>query len=135
MCIIIKRGGHGLPLYRIKKQSFADRKQSGFTLPEMLVSLCILSFIMYGVWQWGTLLYRTSDTMVQNQQAVFIAQQIYAGLSPDCPAGWEIDVASVRGQGQLYETTVQIQAGHRQWQFYYAGPEEFMYAGAKSHSQ
>ena len=135
MCIIIKRGGHGLPQYRIKTQTNADRKHSGFTLPEMLVSLCILSFVMYGDWQWGTLLYRTSDVMAQNQQAVSIAQQIYAGLSPDCPAGWEIDVASVRGQGQLYETTVQIQAGHRQWQFYYAGPEEFMYAGAKSHSQ
>ena len=134
MCIIIKRGGRGLPLYRIK-ESNVDRKQSGFTLPEMLVSLCILSFVMYGVWQWGTLLYRTSDVMAQNQQAVSIAQQIYAGLSPDCPAGWEIEAVSVRGQGQLYETTVQIQAGHRQWQFYYAGPEEFMYAGAKSHSQ
>ena len=135
MCIIIKRDGHEFPLCRSKEQTNIDRKQSGFTLPEMLVSLCILSFVMYGVWQWGTLLYRTSDTMAQNQQAVAIAQQIYAGLSPDCPVGWEIDAVSVRGQGQLYETTVQIRAGHRQWQFYYAGPEELVYAGTKSYSQ
>lgn len=128
MCIIIKRGGHGLLRYRIKSSCVKMRRQAGFTLPEMLVSLCILGVIMHGVWQWGTVLYRTSDTMAQNQQAVYIAQQIYTGFSPDCPEGWDIRAESIRSEGLLYETTVQIQANYRQWQFYYVGPEEIVYA-------
>ena len=128
MCIIIKRGGHGLLRYRIKPSCVKMQRQAGFTLPEMLVSLCILGVIMHGVWQWGTVLYRTSDTMAQNQQAVYIAQQIYAGFSPDCPEGWDIRAESIRSEGLLYETTVQIQANYRQWQFYYVGPEEIVYA-------
>ena len=140
MCIIIKRDGRGLLQYRTKqsrnqKHCTVMWHQSGFTLPEMLVSLCILGFIMHGVWQWGTVLYRTSDTMAQNQQAVYIAQQIYAGLSPICPEGWDIYVASIRDTGLLYETTVQIRANHRQWQFYYAGPEEIVYADSKNSSR
>ena len=116
MCIIINRDGRGLLQYRTKqsrnqKHCTVMRHQSGFTLPEMLVSLCILGFIMHGVWQ------------------------IYAGLSPICPEGWDIYVASIRDTGLLYETTVQIRANHRQWQFYYAGPEEIVYADSKNSSQ
>lgn len=144
MCITTRRGGQGLPLYRINQNFIteksshnscaANRRQSGFTLPELLVSLCILGIVMHGVWQWGTVLYRTSDTMAQNRQAVYLAQQIYAGFSPDCPEGWEVTVASSKHKGMLYETTVQIRANQRQWQFYYAGVEEIVYAPAKNSS-
>jgi len=34
----------------------------------------------------------------------------------------------------LYETTVQVRANQRQWQFYYAGVEEIVYAPAKNSS-
>ena len=139
MCIIIKRGGHGSHQYRIRKipnQKYNPilRRQGGFTLPEMLVSLCILGIVMHSVGQWGTVLYRTSDTMAQNQQAIYMAQQLYAGLSPECPEGWDVSVTSIRSAGLLYETTIQIQTNHRLWQFYYVGPEAVVYEVAANSS-
>ena len=125
MCIIIKREDPGSHPYRAKHSIL--HRQDGFTLPEMLVSLCIMGIVMHGVWQWGTVLYRTSDTMAQNYQAVYLAQQIYAGLSPECPAEWNINVESVSNGGLLYETSIEVKHQQRRWHFYYVGPEEIGY--------
>lgn len=109
-------------------QNKPERKQGGFTLPEILVSLCILTILMQGVGQWGIVMQRTADTMAQNQQAVLLAQQIYAGLEPQCPQGWQVQVESSADIGLLYETEVMIMSEKRRWQFYYAGEEEVLYA-------
>ena len=69
MCIIIKQGVPVLLQWKnslhcsgmTKKMS----RQGGFTLVEVLVSLCILIFMMQGVLQWGTVMQRTSEAMVQ----------------------------------------------------------------------
>ena len=137
MCIITKRGDHALLPLRIKprpkgKPNVAIQSQAGFTLPEMLVSLCILGILLHGIWQWGTVLSRTSATTYQNQQAVYLAQQLYAGLSPSCPDGWEIGVSSTSTGGLLYESIITIQNDHRRWQFYYVGPEELGYGVTKN---
>ncbi len=34
--------------------------EKGFTLPELLVSLCILMILLQGVWQWGA--YHRTDS-------------------------------------------------------------------------
>lgn len=140
MCIIIRRDVLGFPLWRNKAKSNngipgKSNTQAGFTLPEVLVSLCIVMLIMHGVWQWGIVMQRTSEAMAQNQQAVFLAQQVFSGIEPQCPDGWTMHVQSEPNGKLLYETKVTIQAQRRQWQFYYAGPEEIVYADMESYAE
>lgn len=139
MSIIIRRDDLVSPPYRNKlnyNHGAADKlkKQAGFTLPEVLVSLCIVLIMMHGVWQWGIVMQRTSETMAQNQQAVFLAQQVFSGIRPQCPDGWTIHVQSEPSGGILYETQVTIKVQRRQWQFYYAGLEEIVYADMEAHT-
>jgi len=128
MCIIIKQGVPVLLQWKNSLHCSGMTKkigrQGGFTLVEVLVSLCILTLMMHGVLQWGTVMQRTSEAMVQNQQAVFLMQQVFSGIEPQCPEGWNVQIQSKPIDGTLYETQVMIQSQHRQWQFYYAGPEE-----------
>lgn len=124
MCIITRQGAAE---YHRCRDNRLNRSSAGFTLPEVLVSLCIVCMILHGVWQWGIVMYRTSDAMAQNQTAVVLAQQVYAGVKPDCPEGWHIEVLSHPTGGILYETLVTVGVQNRSWQFYYAGPEEIVY--------
>lgn len=136
MCIIIKQDvlvlqrnrqhtnkksieGKSKGRHRIEKKIEC---QEGFTLPELLVSLCIVCFIMGAVWQWGTVMQRTSTAMAQNQEALWIADQIYAGFPVQCPENWGVEAQSVFTGGALYETTVHISAPNRSWEFFYIGP-------------
>ncbi len=140
MCIIIKRGVLGSRRHRNSQNenrnaNEKNRKQAGFTLPEMIVSLFIVLLIMHGVWQWGSVMYRTSEGMAQNRQAVVLAQQIFSGIHPQCPDDWEISVQSIHNGRMLYETQMTIKTKYRVWTFYYVGPEEVVYADVETNTE
>lgn len=118
MCIIIRQGDVAYPP---KDKKFRSN-QKGFTLPEILVSLCILFMLMQSVWQWGAVMLGTANRMEENDTAVLLAQQYFAGLNPQCPDGWHADVQTDTRSAVLQETTVTIWSNHRSWDFYYAGP-------------
>lgn len=131
MCIIIRQAVLALRLEQQKMSKKAISKkaitkikdsQAGFTLSEVLVSLCIVCFIMGALWQWGIVMQRTATVMAQNQQALLFADQAYADLAVQNQDGWQTEITSEPTGGLLYETTVTISAPNRKWEFYYISP-------------
>ena len=119
MCIIIRRDVAESPQCQRK----TNRTQQGFTLPEVLVSLCIVLMLLFGVYQWGIVMQRTAYAMTQNQQAIFLCKQLCAGITPTCQPDWSVAVHAEPISGTLYASDICITHGTRQWQFYYVGPE------------
>ncbi len=95
--------------------------EKGFTLPELLVSLCILMILLQGVWQWGVLFQRTTERIQQNQQAVLIAQCYFANFPLDLPAGWSVTVQREETGTKLEQQFVVVSYQEQQWPFYYIG--------------
>lgn len=126
MCIIIRQVVLALRLERQKMSKKAITKikdtQAGFTLSEVLVSLCIVCFIMGALWQWGIVMQRTATVMAQNQQALLFADQAYADLAVQNQDGWQTEITSEPTGGLLYETMVTISTPNRKWEFYYISP-------------
>ena len=121
MCIIIKPVALVSLLFQNNK--CIGKNNSGFTLVEVLVSLAIVMLVMYGVFQWGIVMQKTSDVMAKEQEAIYLVQQVCAGHTPNMPNGWNLDVVSIPTEGLLYETTVSVSTGNRCWNFYFAGTE------------
>lgn len=111
MSIIIKPAVPDSP----KRQS----PNGGFTLPEVLVSLCILLLLLQMVWQWGQLIMHSEERVQQNQQAILLAKTVLAGIQPDLPEGWTFVIKEKQG-AILQETDLDISYGKQHWQFYYA---------------
>lgn len=111
MSIIIKPAVPDSP-----RQQFPN---GGFTLPEVLVSLCILLLLLQMVWQWGQLAICSEERMQQNQQAILLAKTILAGLQPELPEGWSFAIKEKQG-AILQETDLDVFYGTQHWQFYYA---------------
>lgn len=88
--------------YQTGEAALPGKKQyeKGFTLPELLVSLCILMILLQGVWQWGVLFQRTTERIQQNQQAVLIAQCYFANFPLDLPAGWSVNCTAGRNRNK-----------------------------------
>lgn len=97
------------------------RRKMGFTLPELLVSLCILLLLMQGVWQWNMMLRQGVARVEQNQQAVYIAQCCLNNLQPDLSAGWSVTVEQEPVNDILQQTTVVVSYQSQQWPFCYVG--------------
>ena len=95
--------------------------EKGFTLPELLVSLCILMILLQGVWQWGLLFQRTNERIQQNQQAVLIAQCYFTNLPQELPAGWSVTVERKEKETKLEQQLVVVSYQEQQWPFYYIG--------------
>ncbi len=117
MCIITIQGAAE------SVRSKMTDKQSGFTIPEVLVSLFILLMIMQLICQWGPLMLHTTDRINENDQAIYLAQQALAGLEPQCPDGWQITTEQTDRSALLHETVVTVSKGQHSWEFYYAGPK------------
>lgn len=96
--------------------------QKGFSLPEVLVSLCILLLLLQMVWQWGQLMICSETRVQQNQQAILVAKTVLAGLQPDLPNKWSYSVIQKPGFS-LLEKSVTVTYGDQHWNFYYAGEQ------------
>lgn len=109
--------------YQTGEAALPGKKQyeKGFTLPELLVSLCILMILLQGVWQWGVLFQRTTERIQQNQQAVLIAQCYFANFPLDLPAGWSVTVQREETGTKLEQQFVVVSYQEQQWPFYYIG--------------
>jgi len=123
MSIIIRRA-EAVCLPADNKKRRKRNNQSGFTLPEVLVSLCIVWMLLQGICQWGAVMQGTLERMGENDKAVYLAQEVLYGRVPECPDSWQIRVEEQRRSELLEETIVTIQSERRTWQFYYAGPNE-----------
>ncbi len=99
------------------------RQNSGFTLPEVLVSLVICVMLMQTLGHWGVLTYRANQQMNENQQAVFLAQMALAGSEAHIPEGWEVIVNQtvIGNEKFLRQWEITVRHENHQWQFYYAG--------------
>ena len=113
MCIFIRQGVRALQ----KRQ----RNNSGFTLPEVLISLLLSVFIMHIICQWGVLTVKSQQRIEQNQQAVFLAQSVLAEIQPEIPDGWKISVITDLLEKELQEWEITVQYENQEWQFYYVG--------------
>lgn len=121
MSTIIRRDAAVLPA--------VPRRKAGFTLPELLVSLCILLLLMQGVWQWSMVLRQGVARVEQNQQAVYIAQCCLNNVQPDLSAGWSVTVEREPVNAILQQTTVIVSYQDQQWPFCYVGKvQEAAYA-------
>ncbi len=121
MCICIKQGERASRKYR-------HRHHSGFTLPEVLVSLVICMLLMQLLGQWGILTTESNQRMQENQQALLLAQSALTGSEVVCPNGWEVIVeknligdAEKIERGTLREWEITVKHGNQAWQFYYVG--------------
>lgn len=115
MSIITERGAPG---------SASRRYKSGFTIPEILVSLCILMLLLHSVWQWTVLTERTNQRIQQNQQAVWLAQEALAGSVVHQPTGWTVQLEQEDCGAVLTAQQITVCCGEQRWQFYYAGLRE-----------
>ena len=129
MCITIKpvvqellQRRHNLQIKIWSAMRMKDQK--GFTLPEVLVSLCILLLLLSAVWQWGIVMQRSVDHMEENQCAVYLAQQIIAGITPQYPLDWAVKVDYDSGHVLCNGAIITVVSPSRQWEFYYAGKEQ-----------
>ncbi len=122
MCIITRPGERASQ----KRRS----RHSGFTLPEVLVSLMICMLLMQAVGQWSVLTGNSNLRMQQNQQAVLLAQTVLAGSTPSVPDGWTIQVEkqlineesnTEENTGSLWEWNITVNYEEQTWQFYYVG--------------
>ncbi len=104
-------------------RSKMNDNQSGFTIPEVLVSLFILLMIVQLICQWGPLTSGTTSRINENDQAIYLAQQTFAGLEPQCSDGWQITTEQTNRSALLHETVVTVSKGQHSWEFYYAGPK------------
>ena len=96
--------------------------RSGFTLPELLLSLCICILVLQIVWQWAVLQERAEERQQQNRQAVWLAQSAFANaLSGDIPSGWDVQVEQAPCGFLLQEKLVTVSFENQSWSFYYAG--------------
>lgn len=101
--------------------SASMRYKKGFTIPEVLVSLCILLLLLHSVWQWTVLTERTNQRIRQNQQVVRLAQETLAGSTAQLPAGWTVQREQERCGAVLTAQKITVCCGAQCWQFYYAG--------------
>lgn len=115
MSIITEQGARG---------SARERHKRGFTIPEILVSLCILLLLLHSVWQWTVLTERTNQRIQQNQQAVLLAQEALAGGAAHLPAGWTVQQEQEDCGAVLAAQSITVCYGAQRWQFYYAGLRE-----------
>ncbi len=115
MSIITERGAPG---------SASRRYKRGFTIPEILVSLCILMLLLHSVWQWTVLTERTNQRIQQNQQAVLLAQEALAGSVVYQPTGWTVQLEQEDCGAVLTAQQITVCYGAQCWQFYYAGLRE-----------
>lgn len=113
MSIIIRRDAAALPAMA--------RHNGGFTLPELLVSLCILLLLMQGVWQWNAVLRQGIARVEQNQQAVYLAQCCLNKIQPDLADGWSVAVEREPVNDILQQTTVIVSYQNQRWPFCYVG--------------
>ena len=116
MSIFIRQDAHASQ----KRQ----RSNGGFTLPEVLLSLVLSMFLIQIACQWGVLTVKSQQRMEQNQQAVFLAQAVFAELQPELPAGWQVMVREKPLGNALQEREITIRYENQEWQFYYAGETE-----------
>lgn len=117
MYTIIRPGG---VVYR---RMHKKRNQSGFTLPEVLVSLCIVGMLLQGVWQWGLVMQQTAKQMAENDLALYYAQAAFVGQMPQCPEDWYMAVESAPVGELLEAVTVTVHAPSRAWTFYQIVPK------------
>lgn len=97
--------------------------QKGFTLPEVLVSLCVLLLLLSAVWQWSIVMQRSVERMEENQYAVYLAQQTLAGIVPQYPPDWAIKVDYENKHMLCNDVIITVASPYRQWEFYYAEKE------------
>ena len=115
MCITIKQ------VAAESAQQKNERRQAGFTLVEVLVSLCVILMVMLLIYHWGPLMYATTNHINKNDQAIYLAQQALAGLEPQCLSGWQVSTVQTDRSALLQETIVTVRHGQHSWEFYYAG--------------
>lgn len=113
MCIFIRLDAHASQKRR--------RNNSGFTLPEVMISLLLSVFLMQIICQWGILTIRSQERIEENQQAVFLAQAVLAKMDSELPEGWNVFVEEKPLGDVLQEREITIQHENQEWQFYYAG--------------
>ena len=99
-------------------------RKDGFTIPEILVSLGITLLLLHSVWQWTILTERSNQRIQQNQQAVLLAQESFAGVHSELPEGWTVQIS--REKDGAFFTVERITIGYdgQHWDFYYAGLTE-----------
>ncbi len=113
MCMFIRPDAHVLQKRR--------QNNSGFTLPEVLLSLLLSMVLIQIICQWGVLAVKSQQRIEQNQEAVFLAQSVLLETQPEIPDGWTVFVEKAPFGRTLQEWEVTVQYENQEWQFYYAG--------------
>ena len=116
MSIITRQGAHGLRMNH--------RARSGFTLPEVVVSLCILMMVLQCAWQWNLLTQRTQIQQQENRFAIALAEAALSNVAVPIPVGWQVQVTTYNEASGLQGKEVTVNYGGHSWEFYYAGETE-----------
>ena len=104
----------------VRESPGKQRRNSGFTIPEILVSLLICGLLLQSVGQWSVLTANSGMRIQQNEQAILLAQTVLTDGTPDVPDGWQISVEETQ-QAALRERLVTVSHENQSWSFYYAG--------------
>ncbi len=97
------------------------RKEDGFTLPELLVSLCICVLVLQSVYQWSLVAEKSQAGGWQARQALSLGQSALNGADCAVPPGWTVRTEKRPCGEDLTETEVTVECGGRIWHFYYVG--------------
>lgn len=98
-----------------------QRTRSGFTLPEVLVSLCILIMVLQCAWQWNLLTQRTQMQQQENRRAITLAEAALSNAEVSAPDGWQVCM-TVKDEGNgLQDREVTVRYNDHSWKFYYTG--------------